>query len=319
MDRGISTLLSQLLSEIFVINDNENHIQSAILSGSLCLENLIMKKQLFDEEKAPITLCHGSIGKIEFLFPWNNLGNEPIQIIVENVFILCKPQYKRDTMEMKLKREHRRKRAMIHALDAFANSKLKSTESNKMKTSETFQYFTRLIAERVLRSVLNNVEIRIQNIHFRYEDQISCSTEFSVGFTLESFNLRSITESYVSSSFGMLFSLFSSNVQPIYQRCTIDTVSVYVNQLVINPTHPALVNVTSFPFAEKTSSEVIRLMEKTIPTRYLKLSEPGERVAKHQYLIHPFHTTCDIEISLGAYDESGSLLSHDIQVFHFGM
>lgn len=314
MDRGISALLTQLLSEIFIINENDNHIQAAILTGSLCLENLIIKKQLFDEEKAPITLCHGSIGRIEFIFPWNNLGNEPIQIIIEDLFILCKPQYKRDTMEMKLKREHRRKRALISALDAFANSKPKSIESEKTKSNSTFQYFTRLVAERVLRSVLNNVEIRIQNIHVRYEDQISCGTEFSIGFTMESFILKSINEPQSFSTFGIFTSLFTSNTQPIYQRCTVDTISVYVNQLVPNPSHPALINFACLPFANKSSSEIVTSMKKAIPKRYQKFSEDVGSVPKHQYLIHPFHSTCDLEISLGTYDEMGNLVSNDIQV-----
>jgi vacuolar protein sorting-associated protein 13A/C len=327
MDRGISLLLTQLLSEIFELAENENHIQTGILSGSLCLENLVIKKSLFDDEKAPITLSHGSIGKIQIRFPWSNLGNEPIQVLVENIFILCKPQYKRDSMEMKLRREHRRKRALLGTLTlSQATAKQKSTteSAEKSKSLPSFQYFTRFIAEKMIRSILSNLEIQVKNFHFRYEDQISCSSEFAIGFTLESFLLQSINQSAANSSFGILFSLFSaSNTKPIYQRCTIDSVSVYLNQMVANSSsstdtsaaNAGTTEIGFISFADKTTPEILMLMERSIPTKYRRAHEDVVlRGGKHEYLIQPFHTSCEIEISLGTYDDSGNLLTNDIQV-----
>jgi hypothetical protein len=322
MDRGISLLLTQFLSEIFELPDNEKHIQAGILSGSLCLENLVMKKSLFDDEKAPITLCHGSIGKILIRFPWSNLGNEPIQVVIENIFILCKPQYKRDSMEMKLRREHRRKRAMLGTLEAIgqATTKPPPTESEKSKSLPSLQYFTRFIAEKMIRSILNNLEIQVKNFHFRYEDQISCNSEFAIGLTLESFLLQSINQSSANSSFGILFSLFSAaNTKPIYQRCTIDSVSMYLNQMVVNSTSAATAAISEIgflPFAEKPTSEILKLMERSIPTKYRRSNtDVVLRGRKHEYLVQPFHTSCEIEISLGTYDQDGNLLTNDIQVY----
>jgi hypothetical protein len=338
MDQAISLLLTQFFSEIFEINENESHIQTGLLNGSLCLENLTIKKHLFDDEKAPISLCHGSIGKIEIKFPWKNLGNEPIQLIVENVLILCKPQYKRDTMEMKLQREHRHKCALLSALDAYANAfaassiSVSSSSSQQPKTkNRTFQYLTRFLAEKMIRSILNNFEIQIKNVHFRYEDQISCAVnEFALGFTMEKFHLESIKQSSLSSSsssFGLLFSLFSgSNTQPIYQQCSVDSISVYFNQLETTDSSLSSYPTTSYTrgvevgsqsFVDKPSREIKQLMESAIPTRYRKSSNSGGNLVphlKHEYLIHPFHTFCQIEIALGTYDENGTILTNDIQV-----
>jgi hypothetical protein len=341
MDQALSLFLTQFFSEIFEINEHENHIQTGLLNGLLCLENLTIKKHLFDNEKAPITLCHGSIGKIEIKFPWKNLGNEPIQIILENVFILCKPQYKRDTMEMKLQREYRHKCAVLSALDAYATASTTVAETRtdmKTKTkNSTFQYFTRFFAEKILRSILNNFEIQIKNLHFRYEDQISCANEFTIGFTLEKFHLESMKQSSIISSFGLLFSLFSSsNTQPIYQRCSIDSFSVYMNQLTSPPSLTPIagssssstaaaeaasagmtgIGIGSYSFLDKPTREIVQLMARSIPTRYRNESSSESVVthSKHDYLIHPFHTFCQIEISLGTYDDNGTLLTHDIQV-----
>ena len=342
MDHSISLFLTQILSEIFVLTENEKHIQAGILSGSLSLENLIIKKSLFDDEKFPITLCHGSIGKIFLRFPWSNLGNEPIQIILENIFVLCKPEYKRDSIEMKLRREHRRKRARLGTLDAMNSTTIKQQQSSSssstaaamdpkekslLKSLPSLQYLTRYFIEKMISSLLKNIKIEIHNFHFRYEDQISCQNEVAIGFTFESFILQSINESLSNSSFGILYSLFSSgHTQPIYQRCTIDSVSMYLNQLIMNTTPIATAStVTSdigfHSFADKSTPEILLLMERSIPTKYRRSNADSvvSRGRKHEYLLQPFHTSCEIEICLGTYDEGGNLLTNDIQVclFHF--
>lgn len=113
VERTLPLLFSQLLNELFEDNNIENNISFGLWNGQLILENLQLKKNIFDDEKAPISLSFGSISKIEIKIPWNNLNNETIKINIENIFILCKPKYTRDTMDMKLRREHRIKRTKL--------------------------------------------------------------------------------------------------------------------------------------------------------------------------------------------------------------
>ena len=233
---------------------------------------------------------------------------------------------------MKLKREHRIKRTILNTFEALLNSKQKnlydsnttdkSSSSSSTTSSSTFLSISRFFMEKIIKSMLSNFEIQIKNFHFRYEDQISCDSEFCFGMTMESFTFQSspsTTSSSTSSTFGMISSLLSSSsTQPISLNCTIDSVSIYLNQLFSHNNNTlALTNLGSLTFTEKSSDEIMSLMFKTIPRHNETLNTTtGELFfkPKHQYLIKPFHTICQVDISFGINDQNGNNVSNEIQV-----
>lgn len=351
LNQSIPLLLSQLLSDIIEINHNnnnnipDNNIQLGLWNGLLLLENIYLKKNLFENEKIPVSLSYGSIERIEIKIPWNNLGNEKIKIEIKNLFIICKPKYKRDTLEMKYKRELNRKRTLLNTLEILFNSKSNNNNNNNNTNSNsnsnsnssnsgsnnTLMSFSRYFIEKIIKSMLSNFEINIKNFHFRYEDHISCDNEFCFGMTMESFSLSSSPTSQSSSSsstssfgtLGMISSLLSStSTQPISLTCSIDSVSIYLNQLVPRNIPSLTTNLGSYSFIDKSPEEIYNLMLNSIPTNYstspsLSSSLSGGGLLlkpKHQYLVKPFHTICNIDISFGTYDSNGNSISNNIQV-----
>jgi hypothetical protein len=52
------------------------------------LENVQVKRSLFDKFKLPLTLRLGRIGKLSIKVPWRALSSSPVVIDIEGVYLL---------------------------------------------------------------------------------------------------------------------------------------------------------------------------------------------------------------------------------------
>ena len=60
-------------------------------SGNINLENVYIKKSVFQKFKLPLTLRLGRIGKLKISVPWRSLSTSPVEIVIEGVnIIICK-------------------------------------------------------------------------------------------------------------------------------------------------------------------------------------------------------------------------------------
>jgi hypothetical protein len=308
MDKGLSFLIAQVLGEL-VEGNPEEIVQVGLWKGYICLENVHLRKSLFDDEKAPVSLCHGSIGKIEIKIPWNNLGNEPVTVNIEDVFILLRPMYERDNMDMRLQRDHRVKRAKLAAAEMLSASP-RPQKKNPSSSWGYFDYYSKYFIERIAKSVLSNINFTISNFHLRYEDHVSCSTEFCFGVTLEQFSLHSVRDeeemeelvsdragAFSSGAFSLLNSLLpSAKGEPVQQACCMDSFAVYCNVLDQLSSDPSVQ-----PFIGRSSTEMLHLMRSTIPTRRQRAAAVVDSSyrPRHDYILRPLHMSSSIDIHLG--------------------
>ena len=311
MDRGLSYLIAQLLGEVVEGDFEDSNVQVGLWRGHICLENVLLRKSVFDSEKAPISLCHGSIGKIEIKIPWNNLGKEPVSVSLEDIFILVRPMYDRDTMEMRLQRDHRVKRAKLAATEVLAAEAGHDKLSRPSWTGAYVDYFSKYVAQKVAQSILSNIHLSITNVHIRYEDHVSCPTEFCFGLTLESLSLHSVkgvvdVEDMIAQRAGVFSgdtsTLLTSLLAPpransIHQIGCLDSLAIYCN--IINPFS---VDNSVKPFVGKSTSDIIYLMRSTIPTRRQRAAAALESChrPRHDYIMRPLHVMSVVEVVLGA-------------------
>lgn len=307
MDRVLSQLLAQVLGEL-VEGNPEEIVRVGLWKGHICLENVNLRKSLFDDEKAPVSLCHGSIGKIEIKIPFNNFGNEPVSVQIEDINILLRPMYERDNMDMRLQRDHRVKRTKLAGAELLAAAP--RPQKKKSASKGFFDYYTKYFVEKIAHSVLSNIHISITNFHLRYEDHVSCSTDFCFGVTLEQFSLHSVkgedeleelvsgrAGAFANGAFSLLNSLISNaKGEHVQQACAVDSFAVYCNMLDQFSTDPSVQ-----PFIGRPAGELLNLMRTTIPTRRQRAAAIVESPyrPRHDYILRPLHMSSSIDIYLG--------------------
>lgn len=87
--------------------------------------------------------------------------------------------------------------------------------TDKPKEDKTF-------AEKLSTQIINNVQIKISDIHIRYEDNLSCSSPFAVGITLSNFSVHTTDENWMKT-------LVSQSMTEIYKVAQLESLAVYMN------------------------------------------------------------------------------------------
>jgi vacuolar protein sorting-associated protein 13A/C len=136
----------------------------------------------------------GIIGKLKLQVPWKNLKSEPVVVLIEDVFILCKPQYNYNEVNEKAKKKiaHKRKKKEEKKLILLAQyneeEELKRQHKIKMEKLANAQLMKDLhrraenekeeqknasFLQRLATKVIDNLQVHISKIHIMLEDTSS--------------------------------------------------------------------------------------------------------------------------------------------------
>lgn len=288
--------LCQALSTIFEGDFSEKNLSLEISSGSFSLENVKLKEQLFSDLPVSMMLSHGSIGKLDISIPWKNLGTAPLLVSVDKVDILLQPCFLKDTKSSAARKSHQMKLAKLSSVDSLCGLR-GSTSSHSGTASFLFHY----LKEKVARIIFGTLEISVQNVHIRFEDQVSCSDDmsgFAVGVTLDSLLLRPAAPSVDGDDDdsracglgeGVEGSMFC-DADTLQQLFLLRGLAVYCN-----PLSGASKNMCCAPYIGRSGEEIADMMQRTIARqRRISCLPPA-----HAYILRPldFSIRCGVNFS----------------------
>lgn len=155
--------LSQGLSTLFEGDFSEKNISLELSSGSFCLENVQLKEQFFNDLPVSLVLCHGYIGKLKISVPWKSLGSAPLRVHLDQVNVLLRPSFVKDTHICAARKAHKLKLAKLASVESLCKLRGKSS-SHSSAASFVFHY----LKERFARMIINTLEVSVKNVHLRY-------------------------------------------------------------------------------------------------------------------------------------------------------
>ncbi|XP_061177627.1 intermembrane lipid transfer protein VPS13A-like [Saccostrea echinata] len=172
-------LINEYIGE-FVENINQDNLKYSVLGGNVELKDLVLKPRAvvdfltlqFGKEQA-FEVKVGHLDYIRLSIPWGNLfGGTEVRLELDGLYILLSPvtmdSYNKQRVE---EMEHKLKQAMLKALDPSVLQKV-SKEAEKHPG----------LFEKIGKYILNNIQIKISNVHIRYEDTVSNpGTPFAAG------------------------------------------------------------------------------------------------------------------------------------------
>lgn len=184
----VGTVLSKFLGD-YVEGLEGKNLEVNIMSGRVVLENLQLKKEAFSRYQLPVTIRDGFLGKLILDIPWKSLGKKPIQVKIQNVYLIAKPTLPGDyDPELASKNEIATKKRKLEISEAI---KIEEEQLQKTKESNKKSYKQQLID-----SATSLFNVDISNVHLRYEDNLSNKeSKFSLGVTLESFTATTVKSS----------------------------------------------------------------------------------------------------------------------------
>ncbi|KAG6336571.1 hypothetical protein ID866_2509 [Astraeus odoratus] len=167
----------------YVENLDMNQVNYGIAQGQLTLRNLRLKKGALDKFRLPVDVLEGYLGTFTLSLHWMNLGNRPVEVLIEDVYLLVVPSPQYD-----INPEEEEERAQAAKQERLDSAELLHMRGQADVPSEESPQglWTSLTAK-----IVNNLQVTVKNIHIRYEDKISVPGHpFAAGVTLASFSAR---------------------------------------------------------------------------------------------------------------------------------
>ncbi|KAK9485881.1 hypothetical protein V1527DRAFT_94643 [Lipomyces starkeyi] len=212
----VASLLNRFLGA-YVKNFDPKQLNIGIWSGDVKLRKLELKREALDKFRLPIDVVEGHLGELTLQIPWSNLKNKPVKIFIENVYLLAIPKANQEYDEAE---EERRKQLL--KLERLEDSELLLQAQPSTMTAEE-QKKNQSFTESLVTKIIDNLQISVKNIHFRYEDTISAPGHpFALGITLAEFSAVSADEAW-----NPIF--IQDNVLTTHKLSKLENLAVYWN------------------------------------------------------------------------------------------
>ncbi|SMN22945.1 similar to Saccharomyces cerevisiae YLL040C VPS13 Protein of unknown function [Maudiozyma saulgeensis] len=214
-----ATLLNRLLGS-YVENFDPDQLKVGIWSGDVQLRNLTLRKDCLDSLDLPVDVKYGVLGDLVLNVPWSSLKNKPVNIFIQDCYLLCIPRdlhsyYSQESLE----REFRQKLKKLMQWELANKARKSQTIASKTEGSENESFMQSLITK-----VIDNIQISIKDIHIRYEDStcIFSPIPSSIGISLHELSAVSTDSNWTPK--------FIETTQSItHKLLTLDSLSIYWN------------------------------------------------------------------------------------------
>uniref|UniRef100_A0A8D3DF94 Vacuolar protein sorting 13 homolog A n=1 Tax=Scophthalmus maximus TaxID=52904 RepID=A0A8D3DF94_SCOMX len=187
-------VLNRFLGD-YVVNLDSSQLKLGIWGGDAVLTNLEIKENALSELDIPFKVRAGHIGRLELKIPWKNLYTQSVEATLDGVYLLIVPtaSIKYDAVKEEKQLQEARQRE-LHRIEE-TKQKAAEQENPNLEKQDTF-------VEKLVTQVIKNVQVKISNIHVRYEDDL-CFVTLGSSYT------ALIASCFPSSQLVQLDSLFA--------------------------------------------------------------------------------------------------------------
>ncbi|KAI0275069.1 vacuolar protein sorting-associated protein 13 [Gloeopeniophorella convolvens] len=199
MSRWFTNPIKEILGIVFsrflapyVSNLDMNLVNLGIVQGQVILRRLHIKKGALDKFRLPVDVSEGHLGKLSLSLHWLNLGNKPVELLIEDVYLLVVPR-----LEDGLDPEEIERRMQAVKSERLENAELLQLRAAQAEGADGSPQDQTFVSS-FLSKLVNNVQVTVKNVHIRYEDKISVPGHpFAAGVTLDGFSAVSTDGNWV--------------------------------------------------------------------------------------------------------------------------
>ncbi|KAI0073133.1 vacuolar protein sorting-associated protein 13 [Panus rudis PR-1116 ss-1] len=255
----LNLLFNRILAP-YVENLDMNQVNYGIGQGQLTLHKLQLKKGALDKFRLPVDVLEGHLGKFTLSLHWMNLGNQPVEILIEDVYLLVVP-----TSEAPYDPEEEERRMQAAKMERLQNAELLHLRGQAEQAQGNQQQSQGLISS-LITKIVNNLQVTVKNIHIRYEDKISVPGHpFAAGVTLAGFTA-------VSTNGDWQPAFIDSTAGVIHKLAKLQSLAVY-----FDTDAKSLAGLPHHEFVEKFTKLVSLFVSRSSDTA----------LPDHQFILHP--------------------------------
>ena len=187
MEKLASKVLNKVLGS-FIENLDSDQLDISLFKGKIELKNLSLKKDFLYLLGLPFNMNYGLAKNILIKISWRKLDSKPVRITISDVQAYLTPKdpkvWNREKEEEDLEKT---KKAQLNRFEVLQVEEEEDEEAEEGKIG----YFKKKIL-----TVVNNLEIKVENICIRYEHNLESQPSFTAGIFLRLFELQTCNSSW---------------------------------------------------------------------------------------------------------------------------
>ena len=173
---------------------NHAQLKVAVWSGNVTLKDVRLRREACYALGLPVHIKLGCVQSVQVTIPWSKLGSEPVTITLDGVCFVAGPLSESNwDEEAQSEWAWARKQGRLNRLEQAAEMSSIAAKAaaaggspTKAGAAETPQPTQGAAGGTLLAKVLHNLQLRITNLHMRYEDSTSSAgSPFAIGVTLK--------------------------------------------------------------------------------------------------------------------------------------
>ena len=149
---------------------------------------------------------------VQLKIPWINIGRSPVEIRIQGLNLIVSPQSSSHWQVIDIFDQKYLEEKLLQVIED-----LKTQIAN----SDNQGYFERLTAK-----VVDNIQIKIEDVHFRFEDHFSGDQSYSFGLVMKLLEVSTTNESWIPKYIDRTQN--GSN-QNLYKLARIEGFGLYLN------------------------------------------------------------------------------------------
>ncbi|KAK6178554.1 hypothetical protein SNE40_013319 [Patella caerulea] len=260
-------LINRFLGD-YVENLDSSQLKLGIWGGDAVLQNLDVKESALNDLDLPVRIKAGHIGKLTLKIPWKNLYTAPVIAEIDGIYALAVPNASiRYNAEKEEKAKQDAKQKKLTQIE-----EAKKIEAEKDKPNDPKQDS---FAEKLATQVIKNIQVRVSNIHVRYEDNLTNPKHpFAVGFMLQDLLFQTTNDKWEPT-------VIKDAVTMIYKLMKLDNLAMYWNscdKMFQNMPKEDILPALKATFADEDSKKNLQYLIKPISSvAHLKLNTKPEQ------------------------------------------
>ncbi|WVZ57683.1 hypothetical protein U9M48_008037 [Paspalum notatum var. saurae] len=160
LEDQVAFLLQKYLGN-YVRGLSKEALKISVWRGDVELTNMQLKPEALNSLKLPVRVKAGFLGSVKLKVPWSRLGQEPVLVYLDRIFILAEPATQVEGCSEDAVQEAKRSRVKEMEIKLLERQQQLKSELNSSWLGS------------FISTVIGNIKLSIGNIHIRYEDEES--------------------------------------------------------------------------------------------------------------------------------------------------
>ena len=138
---------------------DKHSLKMSVWSGNISISNISVKPEVLNLLELPLKMKFSFVKKLELNIPWKSLGSSPVEILLEDIFLILEPVNIDDWVPIDYRNIQKRLQLMEMFINDYMNKIMEARKSleGKQEEAEDQGMIARLTAR-----IIDNIQVCLQ-------------------------------------------------------------------------------------------------------------------------------------------------------------